>query len=313
MLHFGNDESLVTFSWRKECSSTSNEQFLVLKLEAINDDPIKQEITIIFYFRNFVEANAYGFIGKTATDPREAVELVYMKSVEKGGRPKGGLEGFEDGDLDVEGHTAVGTSLESDGLARENLETELQRDLAEMEFLRLRMAELELEISAKETLFNELSEAEVKEEKCEGLLCFIRGMFDRITGLGHPGHGKRPQKGHCGNHTHGNHTHGNHTFPHPPWWPPHHPHGNHTHGNHSFPRPPFKPPHFCRCPPGKPHHPPGKKPPHRPDEPHHPPVDEDKDSSQRPLPVFDPIPDDPDVYDEDQTVRALASLLTQYC
>ena len=184
-------------------------------------------------------------------------------------------------------------------LTREFVESELDQDFAELEMLKDLAANLEDAIRGKERFLEAMSEPEDEDgnapKECHGVLCFLKGLFDRLTGLGHPGRRGWPHKGHCGNHTRGNHTHGNHTFPHPPWWkhphgnhthgnhtfphPPwwrhphgNHTHGNHTHGNHSFPhpRPPFhhRPPLFCRPfhrpPHGKPPHgkPPHGKPPH---------------------------------------------------
>ncbi|KAK4450715.1 hypothetical protein QBC34DRAFT_63799 [Podospora aff. communis PSN243] len=169
-------------------------------------------------------------------------------------------------------------------LAIEDIEVDLAQDFVELEMLRDMVADLEAVIDAKERLIVEMSLAEdggdeVHEEKCQGVLCFLKGLFDRLTGLGHPGRGRWPHKGHCGNHSRGNHSHGNHTFPHPPWWKPHHPHGNHTHGNHTIPHPPWwRHPHGNHTHGNHTHgnhtfpHPPWKKPHHRPPffcRPHH--------------------------------------------
>ena len=188
--------------------------------------------------------------------------------------------------------------ITEDELTREDIEFGLYEDLLDLQSLKDMVLDLEHIIDVKRGLLDMMpvpEEEEGNEEGCKGVVCFLKGLFDRIVGLGRPGRGKWPHKG-CGNHshgnhshhnhtfpppwwkhphgnhTHGNHTHGNHSFPHPPpgWKHPHgnHTHGNHTHGNHTFPHPPFRhrPPFFCRPKPphGKPPHgkPPHGKPPH---------------------------------------------------
>lgn len=190
--------------------------------------------------------------------------------------------------------------LKAFGMTREEVELGLADNLEELGMLSGMVAELEDGIRLKTGILEAMLRLETLEgkvedvpEDCYGVLCFLKGILGRITGLGPPRQRRWPHKGHCGNGT-GNHTHGNHTFPHPPWWrhphenhthenhtiphPPwwRHPHGNHTHGNythgnHTFPhlpwkRPHHRPPFFCRPQhhPGKPPHgkPPHRKPPH---------------------------------------------------
>jgi len=231
--------------WKSIC--TGDEQFLLVTIDSIEGNA-REGVEFVVRFRQTAPVELLDIAGPATLNPIE----IKASSLE-----------------DVE-------SVDETALTREDVEFELAQDFAELDMLRFAVADLEDIIRSKESLVLEMSppkEVDVDvPETCQGVLCFLKGLFDRVTGLGHPGRGRWPHKGHCGNHTHGNHTRGNHTFPHPPWWRgnhthgnhtfPHPPwwHGNHTHGNHT--RPPFhRPPFFCR-----PHHRPGKpphgKPPH---------------------------------------------------
>ncbi|KAK3940681.1 hypothetical protein QBC46DRAFT_341352 [Diplogelasinospora grovesii] len=194
----------------------------------------------------------------------------------------------------------VGVPTE-DGFTQEDMEGELEQELAELEMLRYHMVELEQMIYEKEKALGEAfgwsdsKNGGGRIRDCDSLKCVAKSLYHKISSAamafydevavyedffdgpggrhGGPGrhhrrpHWRRPHGGHggCGNHT----QHGNHS---------HHHHGNHTHGNHTLPPPPWSRPHhpphwrrppfhhpppFCHCPP-PPHHPPPHHPP-----PHH--------------------------------------------
>ncbi|KAK0619897.1 hypothetical protein B0T14DRAFT_496538 [Immersiella caudata] len=245
--------------WKSVC--TGDEQFLMVAIDSIPGRHL-EGVEFVVRFRQATPVQILDIAGPVTFDQIATEPLPILET-----------EPLEDLPLTVE-----------------DLELDLAEDFVELEMLRDLVAGLEAVIDSKERLIMAMSLAEdggdeAPEEECQGVWCFLKGLFDRITGLGHSGRGRWPHKG-CnrthGNHSfphppwlkphhpHGNHTHGNHSFPHPPWWRHprgNHTHGNHTHGNHTFPHPPWKRPHhrppfFCR-----PHHRPGKpphgKPPHR--------------------------------------------------
>ncbi|KAK0643470.1 hypothetical protein B0T16DRAFT_415966 [Cercophora newfieldiana] len=196
--------------WRSLCAG--DEQFLMMTIDSIEGKAL-EGVEFVVRFRQ--------------TAPVELLDVAGPVSLSLIDNEPLPVEDFE---------------LEDDiVLTREDVEFELAQDFAELEMLRYAVAGLEDVINSKEMLVADMSssgdEDDEVPEKCQGVLCFLKGVFDRITGLAHPE--RWPHKGHCGNHSRGNHSHGNHTFPRPPWWKPHHPHGNHTHGNHSFPHPPW--------------------------------------------------------------------------
>ncbi|KAK0714606.1 hypothetical protein B0H67DRAFT_553290 [Lasiosphaeris hirsuta] len=260
-------DSQVVAGWKSSCSTLDEEQSVTVSLESVDGEAVK-DLGFTVRFRQTAPVEIY------------AVE-------------------WTAGLITVDGPgVQAQESAEEAELTSEEFHREIKQDLAELEFLRLQVAELEREIALKVEHFSGVFSAEDgdddDDDTCEGLKCYLKHLFHKIIGTGHPKHGKphfRWPFPHHGNHS--NHTfphHGNHT------WPGHgnHTHGNHTHGNHTFPHPPWRRPHhpppFWRCaprhgpphrgPPGDhkpPHHGPpgGDKPPHR-RPPHHGPPGDDK-------------------------------------
>lgn len=158
--------------------------------------------------------------------------------------------------------------------AKDEMDRDLDSELAELDFLRMQLAELEQRIFMKENQLREVfgwSDKANGIAKCDNLKCIMKALYRKMSGAAmsfygdfdvfddEPGHAQwnRPhRKPKC--HGPGNHTHGNHTFPRPPWHPPHH-------KKPGFPHPPP----FCKCPPPPP--PPHHKPHYPEDHPHGPP------------------------------------------
>ncbi|KAK3352362.1 hypothetical protein B0T25DRAFT_541815 [Lasiosphaeria hispida] len=258
----------VVAGWKSTCSALDEEQSVTLSLESVDGEAVK-DLGFTVRFRQTAPVEIYAVEWTTG--------LVLVDGP--------GVQAQE--------------PVEEIELTSEEFHRELQNDLAELEFLKLQVAELEHEIAFKVQHFSGVSPADEgdndDDDTCEGLACYLKDLFNKIIGAGHPKHGKphfRWPFPHHGNHS--NHTfphHGNHT------WPGHgnHTHGNHTHGNHTFPHPPWRRPHhpppFWRCAPR--HGPPHRGPPgdHKP--PHHGPPGDDKPPHHGPPHHAPPGDDEP--------------------
>lgn len=153
---------------------------------------------------------------------------------------------------------------------KHDFEPDMEAEIAELEFMKMQLAELEEAIFMKEQFLSQVfgfHERPSKVTDCDNLKCIFLSVYNRVKDVasqfyeeeGYFFGGAVPHRGK-----------GKHGLK-PPFFPPHH--GNHTHGNHTLPHPhpPFHPPHgkpphfrppFCHCPPPPHHGPGGKRPPH---------------------------------------------------